>query len=312
VNDTMLLEETKKGYKLQEAIDHVLMVMSLSRYEPKIGNFVDEKFFRRAEPFILMDEFEQIRNSEMDNFYFSDAHLKDLEFGADVTTIGGLCTAEGCSGMVDYGCTHKKEASKAFAVSRVRSVNPKEVRGKIKWHMPEIVEYTNALYDAQMAKADTYKVLMGSTGNLEWHCLNTDVAENPDVDEMNSFIIQTSLGIQFTRRYQWTVELALGTYGSMLVPTDPTGARDVFKFRDIPSGSERRKALRHWVREHYRKRRVDEGDEIKVREHMRGATEFGWHDLNCRIRPSQFDIERDDTAKALREAEKIAMLARRK
>jgi len=69
--------------------------------------------------------------------------------------------------------------------------------------------------------------------------------------------------------------------------------------------------LRPWVQEHYRQNRTNPEVEIKVREHMRGATDFSWQDLNCRIRPSQFDVERDDNAKAIKEAEKIAALSRR-
>lgn len=297
VNDPQLLSETKEGYKLQEAIDHLLFVISLSRYEPLIGGYVDERYFRKAEPYIMSEEFQRIRGNS-DLGIFIDGGVPALTYGLDTTLI-----------MDD---ADHKDDNNHFVVSRIRSLRPPDVRGRVKQYMPQMVELTDAFYDAQIARADTAQVIMGSTGNGSWHCLTPGTVPDADKDAIHSRIIQVAIGVEFSRRYQWTVELSLGHLSSLLVPTDPEGIREVFKFRDIPSGRERRLALRHWVQEHYRQSRTVEGAETKVREHMRGATEFDWQDLHCRIRPSQFDIERDDTSKAIREAEKLAALARRR
>jgi len=295
INDEQLLSETKSGYKLQEAIDHLLFVISLSRYEPTQGGYVDERYFRKAEPYILLDEFKKIRG-DSDTRVFTDGSLAALTYGLDTTLIG--------HDTENMDVNH-------FVVTRYRSVKPAEVRGRVKLFMPEMVELTHGFFDTQIAHAETFQSIMGSTGNGSWKSLTLGAFPDADKDALISQQIQVAIGVQFSRRYQWTVELSLGHLSSLLVPTDPIGAREVFKFRDIPSGRERRLALRHWVQEHYRQNRTKPEAEIKVREHMRGATEFSWQDLNCRIRPSQFDVERDDNAKAIKEAEKIAALSRR-
>lgn len=97
--------------------------------------------------------------------------------------------------------------------------------------------------------------------------------------------------LQFVRRYDWRVNIAIDSGPSVAFVTDPIGAREVFRLRDIPNGGERRAALLHWVSEHWRKRRKDPDEERKVRAHLRGATEFQWNGLRCCIRPSEFDAE---------------------
>jgi hypothetical protein len=98
--------------------------------------------------------------------------------------------------------------------------------------------------------------------------------------------------LAFVRRYDWTVSLGHGDGPCVRFDTDPIGAREVFRLRDIPEGASRRAALRHWVAEHWRKRRSDPAEEAKVRAHLRGATEFTWNGLRCKIKPSEYDAER--------------------
>jgi hypothetical protein len=75
--------------------------------------------------------------------------------------------------------------------------------------------------------------------------------------------------------------------------TDPIGVRAAFRLRDIPAGKTRRAALRHWVQEHWRKRRdPSKEDRAFVREYLRGATHFGWSGLSCQIEPSKEDQRR--------------------
>lgn len=116
---------------------------------------------------------------------------------------------------------------------------------------------------------------------------------NPDpfrVDD--SLRAQMALGMQFTRYYQWMVGCRHGDRPSILIPTDPTGIRDLFRLREVPEGRQRRAALKHWVSAHWRKKRDDEEAKIFVRQHLRGAETFDWlglqvYDLSIprRIRP---------------------------
>lgn len=105
--------------------------------------------------------------------------------------------------------------------------------------------------------------------------------------------VQPCLGTEAARGLFWSVLLGEGLGPRLRLFTSISGARDAFRLRDIPPGRSRRAALRHWVREHQRNVSDDtEADRIWVSEHMRGATEFSWNGLRCRIEPSEFDLAR--------------------
>lgn len=96
----------------------------------------------------------------------------------------------------------------------------------------------------------------------------------------------------WTRRFNWRVSIGFEDAPAVSFMTDPVGAREVFRLRDIPNGKSRRTALTHWVREHWRQKRDVPEESVKVREHLRGASEFVWNGLRCRIVPSAIDQER--------------------
>ena len=95
----------------------------------------------------------------------------------------------------------------------------------------------------------------------------------------------------FARRYTWQVSLGYEGTPSILFSTDPTGVREVFRLRDLPEGKQRRQALRHWVAEHWRKRRSDPSSETHVRKHFRGVERFTWNGLRCKVIPSAYDCD---------------------
>lgn len=106
------------------------------------------------------------------------------------------------------------------------------------------------------------------------------------------------IAYQFLRRPQWTVELSLtkGRTGVGLT-TDAEGARSIVNMlgrEETRAG--RRKALVHWVKEHYRKRRST-GDPSVVRAHMRGVSGCAAGGLWASIWPARDDIERASNGK---------------
>lgn len=113
----------------------------------------------------------------------------------------------------------------------------------------------------------------------------------PDMPGLVATHILHGIDRQLVQRYQWEVSLGLEGGASFAFQTDPVGAREVFRLRDLPNGANRRAALLHWVAEHWRKRRKDPTEEAKVRAHLRGATAFVWNGLTCRVRPAEFDVE---------------------
>jgi hypothetical protein len=105
--------------------------------------------------------------------------------------------------------------------------------------------------------------------------------------------IPAALGAALALRYEWSVWLGHSSGPRVRFLTDPLGAREVFRLRDIPPGRDRRAALRHWVSAHARKRHADMDNEARtwVRKHLRGATDFTWNGLRCRIQPDEYEIE---------------------
>jgi hypothetical protein len=119
---------------------------------------------------------------------------------------------------------------------------------------------------------------------VAWH-------NGQDVDAILSRCMGVCPSVGLRWLYNWRVELGLqGVESTIALQTDAIGAREAFRLRDVPKGSGRRAALRHWVREHWRQRR--ESDPSLVRSHLRGAERFTWAGLDCRIVPSSVDALR--------------------
>lgn len=103
--------------------------------------------------------------------------------------------------------------------------------------------------------------------------------------------IGVALGFSLAVRYEWTVWLGYADGPRIRFLSDPYGACEVFRLRDIPEGRQRRAALRHWVTQHWRKKRHDAEARSWIERHLRGTVDFTWNGLRCRIQPSEFEIE---------------------
>lgn len=176
----------------------------------------------------------------------------------------------------------------AVRMNRVRTVSPGTVRGKLKIFRSPIIEVSDSAFRADGTFfgvqnyywANNHQWLGGSGGR-------------PDKEEHSVAFTDIAIAkaVAFGRRYEWRVALGHVGGASISFQTNPQGAMEIFRLRDIPEGRTRRAALRNWVSEHWRKRGTE--DERKVRAHLRGATEFTWNGLRCLIRPSQFDLEKN-------------------
>jgi hypothetical protein len=103
-------------------------------------------------------------------------------------------------------------------------------------------------------------------------------------------MIEAATVMQFARQSMWTVRFRYeGSPFGVELPTDPVGAREAFRLRDIPEGAKRRAALRNWVAAHHRRKHDDPSAEVEVRKHLRGATNFVWNGMKCTVTPSSDD-----------------------
>lgn len=104
--------------------------------------------------------------------------------------------------------------------------------------------------------------------------------------------VDIACGYAFNMRYHWGVELRVSQDApSILLPTDPSGVRSIFSHRERNPLTNRRDALLHWVRDHFRKSRKEASDAIWVKKHLRGKWSFDWNGMQAIIHPSNFDVD---------------------
>lgn len=149
-----------------------------------------------------------------------------------------------------------------------------------------------------------WRTYRGGGGRADALEAGVDVAYSSDA--IDRWCMTILPGLQFTSRYFWRVLIGHEDNPRVGFMTDPTGASEIFRLRDTPEGRARRAALRNWVTEHWRKDRQDPGVERKVREHLRGATTFGWGGLSCTVVPCAYDIHRENLAKQRAEADRAS------
>lgn len=116
-----------------------------------------------------------------------------------------------------------------------------------------------------------------------------------DIDK-NTPLLDYQIGqaIELRREYLWSVVIGEEGIPRARFSTDPIGIREAFRLRDIPPGKARRAALRHWVREHWRKNRTTSAaDRAFISAYLRGATLFTWDGLSCEIQPSRDDMRKN-------------------
>jgi len=291
--------------RLDQVIEHLILFMTIPSWDVgKIRLFPHypptPQFFSGAEPFLPISGsgeehdkdyigeslFHQGVNVE-DHVIFLDATTDALDGRINISTIG----IDGDGGDWKQGY---------FAATRLRGLPAQEVRGKTRKPMREYLEASRVWFNGEKT-AMVQRNLFGTNGRGIWEMVEQGFAIDREYDAQWSLLIQALIGVQFGQRYHWSVELGYAGLPQIRIPTDPVGAREVFRLRDLPEGASRRTALRHWVRSHWR-RRSEGGDPVLVRDFLRGQTAFTWNGLRCSLRPSRFDLERDEAFKALSSA----------
>lgn len=266
--------------KLENIVEGILIYMSLGSYQSRGAGSKSLKLH-----------------------YFSGAEVLEE---TDAETTAGRCYLNPTVNNLDYRVVPKWDVSAltlpdrltsdwSYQVTRFRKVPVSAVRGlpfvsPITGEMSTAWFRENGTYDAQQEylayQGNRWLTLGGANCRREFRGRAYHNAEWCAAAKL-------SLSIQFSREYYWMVELGYEDCPTVSFATDPTGVREVFRLRDIPEGKGRRAALRNWVREHWRKKRDARQDLTYVREHLRGAEQFSWNGMYCRIRPSSDDLRRN-------------------
>ena len=260
---------------IEQRIEQVLTYMTLSDVKPmhrSAAGKIGIENFDGVYPLDLVDD------TAEDYMVFSDALPEDVNYSMDVKV------------MVNPHAFSNIEGDE-LQLQRVRFIKPKQARGKVKILMPVMVQHCLGYLDLNKAEIRTTAGILGYSPK-GWIRLNhQDYPPPKDIIDYDTRRIRVAIGVQFTNNYYWTVYLGWDGCPGVRFPTDPTGAKEIFRLRDIPDGKKRRTAILHWVKEHYRKKRgIDARENIKIREHLRGGNVFRWNGLTCKIQPSVEEI----------------------
>jgi hypothetical protein len=203
---------------------------------------------------------------------------------------------------VRWGMTYQG----GWLFKRVRTLDAKKWRGKLRVLTPRMCEIAETYIQPNaeaIGSVGAFGLVRGRVVDILAH--NHPLAGErvhigaiynrgvrTDSGQFDSELVDISIaqGLSLRREYLWSVLLGEEGIPRARFVTDPIGVREAFRLRDIPPGKQRRAALRHWVSQHWRKRR-DSGatDRAFVREYLRGATDFDWNGLKCTITPSRED-----------------------
>lgn len=263
--------------------DDVLSYLELAEHAKDIPNRhrVDLKGFKDA--LLLSDQFDPYGGLAI---FDSSAQPRDVNGEFDISSI-----SHSTSGT-DF--SERDKQNHLFSIFRFRRISFKQARGLVSKFYPVMAEYSGGCV-LRNGHAVTGRHFYGHTAQ-GWEKITSGYKrqiENKGWQERFGLAIS----MQFNRRYEWTASLSLTGGPSVCFITDPIGASEIFKLRDVEPGKLRRAAIKHWVREHWRKKRSDPNEETKVRKHLRGVQEFKWKGLHVRIKPSQFDAEENARSK---------------
>jgi hypothetical protein len=274
------MSDNERADVLARMAEQVLMFLALGDIDEQLGGGkVRLRDFSGAEPLIpgFHEGFED--SYQM----FLDATPRDLDRPLNAAFI-----------------SVNEDDAEGIALHRTHAVNPADIRGRYTRLYRYNVIHTLAGLDGE-GRGYGQRMIYGSPDGHHWRSTSSGFEPSLSRDEQWQTYIQIAHGIAFTREFFWSVRLGWVGYPTIRIPTDPVGAREVFRLRDIPEGRQRRAALKHWVTEHWRQNRHEPAEDVKVRQHIRGHERFVWNGLVCEIAPSVVDMQRLAEAKRQRE-----------
>jgi len=240
--------------------------------------------FHMAEPAVLYEDL--VGFSDPDRLIpIGGNDLHDLERPLRMTYIGSLSEDDD-----DDSTLYDKRKKVAF--NRVRLLTPKDARGIVRFTMPYMVEHLVGFVDVTNQGVQTLRLVYGSASGVDWIPIGVaqNKTESEDVVVKTRRRIDAAIGFQHSQEESWIVQLQHEGCPAVVFTTDPAGAKEIFRLRDVPDGRKRRSSLINWVDAHYRQRHSG-GDEALtyIRRHVRGATRFTWNGLICYIKPARRD-----------------------
>lgn len=319
----------KRGFRsLEDAIDKMLVYLGLSEQEGALDRWLDEfrlegdikiplRHWDGAEP--MVESFITERNKSgplkshqreflpvvnMETGHINEDECREL---AQVQLGEWTCSVllpppDGMDAEVFEREFKKKNAVCLYMLRKQRRVPMRELRG---WKLAsgDVQEdaiafvFNDGTYRAQRYIYERRGIYFYMIG-CPWEITNPVRVTEESFHECTSATpgnLWIARSWALTQQYEWAVKM--GWQNNLVMPRisfpcDPTGNAETFKKRDIPTGKNRREALRNWVREHWRTSAAVDKPETHIWPHLRGATKFVFSGLECEIVPSQYDLKK--------------------
>jgi hypothetical protein len=173
-----------------------------------------------------------------------------------------------------------------YLLQRLRWANPKETRGRIKRFSTNILCHEIVFLNDNPQYVKAFYVLHADYFEL----LNNNLSPNAWMEE----VIWALANIALFNNKHWNVYLKdIDDVIGIKIQIYPTSLKELFKLRNIPQGKNRKLALKHWVSEHSKRKpnATTNEDLIFINKYLRGATEFNWNGLYCKVIPSIDDLK---------------------
>jgi|GEM_PF-3800595 len=210
-----------------------------------------------------------------------------------------------------FGYWRHEDGAPGWSFRRLRTANKIKWRGRLKTVYPRMIEHANfhvysngetwgslAVLGLKEKSVVRCSLPEASKVGLLYKHQSFYGADKKDDKRGEFHEACIAHGLALWRQYKWSVLIGEPGLPRARFSTDPVGIREIFRLRDIPEGAKRRAALRHWVREHWRKKKRDSAaDRAWIRSHLRGAENFDWSGFRCRIEPSIEDIAKNEAKK---------------
>lgn len=285
-------EETRfDSDRFSKDIDSMVMLMSCAheRFNKKAAVDVPRSYFDGAYPMFFHED----PNGWMQNMpggSSDDDLIPPHEF---------VPSSTGPFSQSLLARSSQHDESNPFTIIRVKTASQKEVRGRISGWAPHYVRMAVAILSEDGGYGGALGPYYGWIGN-KWREMPWNDGRPASGERSDDLCIRVAQSVSWTRHWHWTARIGIDDGIRMELFTDPVGAQELFRLRDISPGKSRRDALCHWVSEHWRKSRKDPAVETQVRAHLRGATEFTWNGLYVKISPSADDLRKERELRAVR------------
>jgi hypothetical protein len=178
----------------------------------------------------------------------------------------------------------------------VETISLAEVRGRVRLFGRHMVKVASIEFDGGS------RIVNSGSGILVRRGANWIDARGPSVSMPHfghsqqpvSVMPSLIIGHALRQRYEWSSVFHFPTGLRLRFGCTADAVLDLFRDRDKRNGDDRRRALLHWVRRHWRKTRFTQSDaSSEVRKHMRGQTVVNWRGMDVTIVPAMYDVETD-------------------